>query len=113
MRFCFRNEFIDVYTDGTKSFFNAVLPTKLLYPEDRPQFQKIKEEHPDSDFAAVYGAVHLLRLFRTYLLIFFKETKPKNIKMVFTLSLRMQFLSLYVNIINKPGRSLLMDSECL
>lgn len=51
-------------TEGIKEYFNASIASKLLYPFERNQFKDlIKDPDEDPKPSAVYGAIHLLRLF--------------------------------------------------
>lgn len=50
-------------TKGVKEYFNAMLGCKLLYKEERQQYNKIVAENPDAQPSAIYGPHHLLRLF--------------------------------------------------
>ena len=49
--------------DGLRAWFNQALPTILLYQYERRQHREIKEQHPKTPPADIYGAEHLLRLF--------------------------------------------------
>ena len=51
-------------TEGIKEYFNASIASKLLYPFERNQFKDlIKDPDEDPKPSAVYGGIHLLRLF--------------------------------------------------
>ena len=48
--------------DAVELFFNRVLGLMLLYPVERPLYQRAMATHPTKTAAQVYGATHLLRL---------------------------------------------------
>jgi len=61
-----RTEFVQ----GMREYFNLMLGAQLLYKFERPQYAQVKKQHEasvtDADEAglsAVYGSIHLLRLF--------------------------------------------------
>ncbi|CAG2162777.1 unnamed protein product [Oppiella nova] len=50
--------------EAIKVYFNASIGTQLLYPFEKIQFKDlIKESDDDSKASAIYGGIHLLRLF--------------------------------------------------
>ncbi|CAG2180684.1 unnamed protein product, partial [Oppiella nova] len=52
---------------GIKGFFNAMIGSQLLYKFERIQYQELLVHHKDTNtgiqMSAIYGAIHLLRLF--------------------------------------------------
>lgn len=54
---------IQEVTAGVREYFNVMLPSQLLYKQERPQYEKLKQDDPSLVPIKVYGAPHLLRLF--------------------------------------------------
>ena len=52
-------------SDGMKTFFNQSIGTVLLYKYERKQFREMRESHRNTPYVELYGAEHLLRLFKT------------------------------------------------
>jgi mortality factor 4-like protein 1 len=49
--------------EGLSVYFDRALPTILLYRVERPQYERLRSEHPDKRNCELYGGEHLLRLF--------------------------------------------------
>jgi len=54
---------IQEVTAGVREYFNVMLSSQLLYKQERPQYEKLKQDDPSLIPMKVYGAPHLLRLF--------------------------------------------------
>merc|ERR1719319_590099 len=50
-------------TAGIREYFNAMLPSHLLYRQERAQYEAMVKQAPGLVPCKVYGPVHLLRLF--------------------------------------------------
>lgn len=60
-----------IICDGIKEYFNAMLPSRLLYKEEKSQYSKLMAENADKEPSQIYGCHHLLRLFGKNFLIWF------------------------------------------
>lgn len=50
-------------TAGVREYFNVMVPTQLLYRQERAQYEQLLRQEPGLVPCKVYGVVHLLRLF--------------------------------------------------
>jgi len=48
---------------GVKSFFDHLLNTRCLYPQERLQYSQALSENPNKTNSELYGGIHLLRFF--------------------------------------------------
>lgn len=66
---CHFSDKLKEVTEGLKEYFESLLPTHLLYQQERKQHEELISSNPNVKLTRLYSIAHFLRLFGMLLLI--------------------------------------------